>query len=110
MSKASENRFMRVVVIYDLPMTTVRDGQEYRQFHKFLQKNGFIMQQFSFYSKLVLNQTQANATKLALRKALPAKGVVQCLTITEKQYAGIEYMTGKAQSKIEDSMDRWLQF
>ena len=105
-----ENRFMRVIVIYDLPTLTVKDGQDYRGFHKFLQKNGFIMQQYSFYSKLVLNQTQANSTIVALRKAVPARGVVQVLVITEKQYAGIEYMSGKSQSKIEDSMERWIEF
>lgn len=103
-------RYMRVMVFFDLPTLTIKDGREYRIFHKFLIKNGFIMQQYSVYSKLCLNQSQANSVLGVLRASVPQKGLVQVLTITEKQYAGIEYMAGKGQTKIEDSIERWVRF
>lgn len=101
---------MRIICLFDLPTITVKDGREYRRFHKFLIKNGFIMQQYSVYSKLVLNQTQAKSVIGFLRANVPKKGLVQCLTITEKQFSSIEYMAGKAQTKIEDSIKRWVEF
>ena len=102
-------RYMRLIVFFDLPTQTVVDGHNYRQFHKFLVKNGFIMTQYSVYSKLVLNSTQAKSVKDLLVKNLPAKGQVQCLQITERQFAGIEYMVGKNQSRIIDSDERWVE-
>jgi CRISPR-associated protein Cas2 len=98
------------MVLFDLPTQTIKDGREYRRFHKFLIKNGFIMQQYSVYSKLALNQTQANSIMGLLRKSVPDRGLVQCFTITEKQFAGIEYMAGKGQTKIEDSDKRWVEY
>lgn len=100
---------MRVMVMFDLPTITVKDGQSYRRFHKFLIKNGFIMQQYSVYSKLVLNKTQAESIKNLLRSKVPEKGLVQCFELTEKQYANIEYMAGKGQSKILDDDKRWVE-
>ena len=102
-------RFMRLMVFFDLPTLTVKDGQNYRMFHKLLIKNGFIMTQYSVYSKLVLNATQAQSVKELLQKHVPQRGVVQCLQITEKQFAAIEYLAGKAQTKIVDSDSRWVE-
>jgi len=102
-------RYMRLIVFFDLPTLSVKDGQEYRKFQKFLTKNGFIMTQFSVYSKLVLNPSQAESVMKLLKKNVPPKGLVQCLQITEKQFAGIEYLVGKGQTKIVDSDSRWVE-
>ena len=100
---------MRVMVFFDLPTLTVKDGQEYRRFHKFLVKNGFIMTQYSVYSKLVLNCGQAKSVMELLTKNVPHKGLIQCLQITERQFASITYLVGKAQTKIVDSDSRWIE-
>ena len=38
---------MRVFVMFDLPVLTASDRKVYRQFRKFLMKNGFVMLQES---------------------------------------------------------------
>jgi len=100
---------MRLMVFFDLPTLTLNDGRSYRRFHKFLIKNGFIMTQYSVYTKLVLNASQADSVKDLLRKNVPQKGLVQCLQITERQFAGIEYLSGKGQTKLIDSDSRWVE-
>ena len=100
---------MRLMVFFDLPTLTVKDGQEYRRFQKFLVKNGFIMTQYSVYSKLVLNASQAESIKNLLKKNVPQKGLIQCLQITEQQFASIEYLAGKGQTKIIDSDSRHVE-
>jgi len=100
---------MRLLLFFDLPTLTVADTRNYRKFHKFLITNGFIMSQYSVYTKLVLNATQADSVKELLKKNVPQKGLVQCLQITERQFASIEYMAGKAQTKIVDSDSRWVE-
>lgn len=99
-------RFMRLMVFFDLPTITGKDMREYRTFRKYLLKNGFIMMQESVYSKLVINNNSTKILRTQLKKHIPQKGLVQVLEITEKQFASIEYLVGKSQGKVIDSMDR----
>ncbi|MBQ8425355.1 MAG: CRISPR-associated endonuclease Cas2 [Clostridia bacterium] len=100
---------MRLIVFFDLPSVTKKDLMEYRRFRKFLIKNGFIMMQESVYSRLVLNNNSTKLLKNQLKKNLPSAGLVQVMQITEKQFNDIEYLIGKGQCKIIDSMDRVVQ-
>lgn len=102
------NRFMRVVVFFDLPVKTAEDRKAYRTFRKYLIKEGYIMQQESVYSKLALNQTSVNLITAKLRKNKPPKGLVQVLKITEKQYVGIENLTGIRQPTEVDTTERMV--
>ena len=52
---------MRMLLIFDLPTETSDDRKVYRRFRKFLLSEGFIMHQFSVYSKLLLNGTANQA-------------------------------------------------
>ena len=38
-------RYMRVIVMFDLPVATASDRREYTHFRKYLIKNGFLMMQ-----------------------------------------------------------------
>ena len=67
------------------------------------------MMQESVYSKLVLNSQQSEFLVERLKKNAPKKGLIQVLTITEKQYAQIEYIFGQSNSKIIDSEDRLIE-
>ncbi|MDY0244393.1 MAG: CRISPR-associated endonuclease Cas2, partial [Sphaerochaeta sp.] len=53
----NRHRFMRVIVMFDLPVLTRPQRKAYRKFRKWLIATGFIMLQESIYSKLVLNPT-----------------------------------------------------
>lgn len=101
-------RFMRMIVFFDLPTETTEDRRIYRKFRTGLIKNGFIMMQESVYCKLLLNSTAEQLVREAIRKIKPPKGVIQLLTITEKQFAGIEYLVGKFHSDIIDSDERMV--
>ncbi len=97
---------MRLIVFFDLPMVTNKDLAEYRNFRRFLIKNGFIMMQESVYSRLVLNNNSSNLLKKQIYKNLPDRGLIQLLQVTEKQYASIEYLKGKSKSNIIQTNDR----
>lgn len=99
-------RFMRVLVMFDLPSTTSADKREYRRFRKFLLKSGFIMQQESVYSKLALNTTAANSIVENVRKNKTSTGIIQMLVITEKQYGKMEFVVGEKNTGIIDSDER----
>ena len=97
---------MRILVMFDLPTLTSEDRKEYRNFRKYLIVSGFLMLQESVYSKIVLNSQQSELALQKLRKKSPGKGLIQVLTITEKQYSQIEYIIGDKNTKIIDSEDR----
>ncbi len=87
-------RYMRLIVMFDLPTLTVEDMKSYRDFRKFLIKNGFMMMQESVYSKIALNQSMANLITNRVRENKPPKGLVQMFTITEKQFSRMEILVG----------------
>ena len=100
------DRVMRTIVFFDLPNIYAKDKRNYLKFRKYLINEGFIMMQESVYSKIVLNSQQSEFLVDRLKKNAPKKGLIQVLTITEKQYAQIEYIIGQSNSKIVDSEDR----
>ena len=87
-------RYMRLIVMFDLPTLTVEDMKSYRDFRKFLIKNGFMMMQETVYSKIALNQSMANLITNRVRENKPPKGLVQMFTITEKQFSRMEILVG----------------
>lgn len=98
---------MRVMVLFDLPVTTAENRRQYVQFRKFLIKAGFLMLQESVYVKLAPNPAVADSIQNAVRKNKPAEGLVQMLTITEKQFNKMECIIGEKSSNILDD-DRRL--
>ena len=102
-------RFMRMLVFFDLPTETDADRREYRRFRKLLIRNGFIMLQESVYCKLLLNTTAQNTVAELLRRNRPAEGVVQMLTITEKQFTKMEFITGMYHHDVIDTDERLVE-
>lgn len=86
---------MRMIVFFDLPTKTAVDLKEYRKFRKVLITNGFVMMQESVYTKVLLNQSVKNSVLEMLKKNKPPQGLVQALTVTEKQFAGTVNHSGK---------------
>lgn len=97
---------MRVIVFFDLPVETAGQRRVYTKFRRFLLTTGFLMMQESVYVKLCLNASGVESTVKALHKNKPRGGLVQLLTITERQFAGMEYLVGEKQSEYLDSNER----
>lgn len=100
------DRFVRTIVFFDLPNIYARDKKNYLKFRKHLINEGFVMMQESVYSKLILNTQQSELLVERIRKQAPKKGLIQVLTITEKQYSQIEYIIGEGKTKIINDEDR----
>ena len=99
---------MRILVFFDLPVETAKERRIYSKFRKFLINEGFIMMQKSVYTKLALNNSIVNSVKDKIYKNKPKEGIVQMLIITEKQFSGIEYITGERNDDILDNTERMI--
>ncbi|MBS5588915.1 MAG: CRISPR-associated endonuclease Cas2 [[Clostridium] spiroforme] len=97
--------FMRLVLFFDLPMTTRKEKRIYAHFRKYLIKNGYMMMQYSVYCKIFPNREAAVKHVNILRKNVPNAGQIRLLMVTEKQYSKIEIIVGgkSNQEKIINS-------
>ena len=100
-------RFMRIVLFFDLPTDTARNRRDYTRFRKMIMREGFIMMQESVYCKLAINPGAAEAALEKVRKNKPPEGLIQALTVTEKQYSRMEYIMGKHEGDILDTDERF---
>lgn len=98
-----------MILMFDMPIETVEERKAYRKFRKFLLSEGFIMHQFSVYSKLLLNNSANKAMIDRLQANNPKKGNITLLTVTEKQFARMIYLNGERDMSVANS-DKRLVF
>lgn len=86
--------FMRLILLFDLPMVSKKEIRIYNKFRKHLIKNGYIMMQFSVYCKLFANREAAIKHIDMLKRMVPKEGQIRLMLVTEKQYSKIEVIVG----------------
>ncbi len=102
-------RFVRILVMFDLPVDTAAQRKAYRLFRKYLVKDGYLMVQESVYAKLSVDDAHAKSAIARLRKHRPSDGLVQVLRITEKQFAAMETIVGERRESEEiDTLDGFV--
>ena len=62
--------------------------------------------QESIYCRLAQNSSAADFLVENVRKNKPPEGLVQALTITEKQFGKIEYIVGEKKTEVLDNDER----
>lgn len=85
-------RIMRMLVLFDLPTGSKSERKKYSEFRKFLITDGYHMEQYSVYSRVLMSRDSADAHLKRLKENLPPSGAVTVLTLTEKQYEGREVL------------------
>lgn len=85
---------MRLIVLFDLPVKTKKDRRIYAVFRKYLISKGYLMLQYSVYSKILPNRDAATNHISILKKECPKKGQIRLLMLTEKQYSKMEIVIG----------------
>jgi len=85
---------MRVLLFFDLPTITKKDRKIYNDFRKLLIKNGYMMIQFSVYSKICNNRDAATKHIDFIKQKVPRKGHIRIMMITEKQYSKMKIIIG----------------
>lgn len=88
------NKFMRILVFFDLPVKTKAQRQEATRFRNFLIKDGYHMIQYSVYARTCNGTDAVTKHKTRLKRCLPDNGSIRVLVITEKQYESIEILLG----------------
>lgn len=90
---------MWLFVMFDIPVQTKRERKDAALFRKNLEKDGFVMHQFSVYMRYCGSLESAQAHIKRVRNFCPSQGHVTILTITDKQYSNIVNIWGAVEKK-----------
>ena len=104
-------RQMRLLVFFDLPVTTREAKREYVKFRRFLLKDGYDMLQWSVYGRISGGADAVEKHVNRLKNNLPPAGSVRCLPVSEKQFARMLFMIGpKKKQETKVTADQMLLF
>jgi CRISPR-associated protein Cas2 len=101
---------MWMIVLFDLPVITPEERKTAGLFRKSLLDQGFHMSQFSVYYRLVSGREALDGYIRDIQKQLPAKGKVDILAITDKQYEAIISFSGRSKEKSRKNPSQLLLF
>lgn len=104
------NKFMRLLVFFDLPVKTKSERTVATRFRNFLLKDGYHMIQYSLYARVCNGTDAVDKHKKRLYDNLPKNGSVRLLVITEKQYGSIEILVGNLLQDDTDFVCEQLSF
>lgn len=96
-------RIMWVFVYFDLPTITAKEKKAHAQFRKNLQKDGFLMFQYSIYMRHCPSRDNAEVHVKRVKKVLPDIGKVCIMMITDKQFGMMEFFHGKNKDDIPNA-------
>ncbi len=92
---------MWVLVFFDLPTETLTDRKYAAKFRKDLLNDGFAMFQFSIYMRFCASRENAAVHIKRTKNALPKKGKVGIMQITDKQFGMMELFHGQKEADLE---------
>lgn len=90
-----EEKFMRVLVMFDMPTKSKEDRKASARFRLMLLKEGYFMLQFSVYVRICKGVKSANTYLERLHLYLPKKGHIRALILTEKQFDHMKILIGE---------------
>ncbi len=90
---------MWLFVMFDLPVTTKKERKAAALFRKNLEKDGFVMHQFSVYMRFCGSLESAHVHIKRVKSFTPESGHVSILSITDKQYSNIVHIWGNIEKK-----------
>lgn len=85
--------------MFDLPVETKVQQKAYRSFHKVLLLNGFMMLQYSVYTRFCSNDTAAAKYIKRVSNEKPLEGNVRILKISELQFENMVVLLGETSSR-----------
>lgn len=88
-------RIMWLFVFFDLPTTTKKERKDAAGFRKMLEKDGFVMMQFSVYVRHCPSKENMDVHMKRVELSIPVSGQVSILSVTDKQYGNIHNFIGQ---------------
>ena len=82
-------------MLFDLPVKEKAAQKAATKFRKFLIDDGYLMLQYSVYTRVCNGYDAVKTHEKRLKVHLPENGSIRLLTITEKQYESMQILLGE---------------
>jgi CRISPR-associated protein Cas2 len=92
-------KVMWIIVFFDLPVTSKPQRAAATKFRNFLLNDGYMMIQWSVYSRVCRAQDAVDKHIRRVQDALPVSGSVRALQVTDKQYSRMKILLGNQLSE-----------
>lgn len=96
--------------MFDLPVITEKERKIATNFRKFLLDDGYIMMQYSIYSRICKNNDDLNKHITRIKLHAPTTGNIRLLQVTENQYNNMIMFCGNKKIEEEISTQNLLIF
>lgn len=92
---------MWIVLMFDVPTKTKAQRRAYTLFRKDIRQDGFMQLQYSVYARHCASEENAQMHQNRAKVAIPDKGEVRMLLLTDKQYERMLVFYGNFKKKSE---------
>lgn len=96
--------------MFDLPVVIDKERKIATKFRKFLLDDGYIMMQYSVYSRICKNNDDLTKHINRLKINTPKNGNIRLLQVTENQYNNIIMFSGTKKVEEDISIENLLIF
>jgi len=94
-------RGMWLFVMFDLPVVETKERRNYARFRSRLLAQGFSMLQYSIYARYYPSEEASRAGRRRVRAAIPPKGNVRLLSVTDRQFGKMEVFVARSRGQPE---------
>ena len=101
---------MWLLTMFDLPVKTKAEKHEYTRFRRLLLADGFTQLQLSVYAKYCASRENAEKYYRHIETAVPPKGQVRIIMVTDKQFGEMVSLYGKSVQDVEKKPEQLLLF
>ncbi|OQA32475.1 MAG: CRISPR-associated endoribonuclease Cas2 [Betaproteobacteria bacterium ADurb.Bin341] len=100
---------MWLLTLFDLPTNTKEERRNMTAFRKFLQSEGLFRMQYSVYVRFCDNSRLMETILRHIKDAIPPKGEVRLIYVTDKQYGEMFILEGRKKKRPEKEPEQ-LEF
>jgi CRISPR-associated protein Cas2 len=109
----SSFKIMWLMLMFDLPTSSKKERKRYQWFHKELEREGYMMLQYSVYGKIFSSSEAALYGKKRIKEFVNKNvkhGNIRILIFTDKQFANMEIIIGEKIDEEQNEPKQLLLF
>lgn len=100
------SNFMRLLVMFDMPVTNQKLRKIAANFRRFLLNDGYYMLQYSVYVRICSGNDAMDSHIHRLQSHIPEKGSIRLFKLTELQYENMLIMCGVKIPEIDKNYEK----
>lgn len=103
-------RYMRAIILFDLPTETKENRRDATRFRNYLLDDGFDMLQYSVYTRICPDRDNAEMHLSRIKQVAPDSGSIRMLMLTENQFTNMKIISGEKTTQEKHNVPAQMAF